>query len=626
VIRALAPVAADRFANAAEFARALVTPETTTPPHVTARSSTAVPQQLRWMATPAFAFGLLVMASTGLYLWQETRHKAPVTDAGPKRLAVLPFANLGDSADAYFADGVAGEIRGKLAAMPALQVIASASSNQYRRTSKSPQQIAHELGVQYLLMGQVQWDKHSGVGDRVRVSPELIEGESGATKWQQPFEAPLTDVFQVQVDIAGRVVESLDLALGTGEKRELANKPTRSFAAYNAYLRGEAISGGMSAFDPPTLRQAAEYYEQAVRLDSTFVLAWARLARARSFIWANGNPDAAEAEAARRAAERAFQLDSISAESRLALGNYYDAVLHQYLRGVGEYAAGLRAAPNNAELLSFAAANEAILGRWDSADVHLQRAETLDPRSATTALIHANILLAERRYVEAARVNDRALALAPTNPVGIGLAVFARVGQGDLRGAQALVRAASKEVDESTLVASVANWVGPWVLSEAQQQLLLRLRPSHFDNDRAGWGGALAGAYWLRGDRTRARVYADSARLALSQQLQEDPQNAGRHAGLGLMLAYLGHDREAIREADRAVALTPTSKDALNGPPLVYMQAGTYVVAGQSDRAVERLEWLLGVPSALSSAWLKIDPTFAPLRGNPRFERLVDGR
>ena len=184
------------------------------------------------MAT--LAIGILLGLGV-LLAWLRTRPEAGT--AGPKRLAVLPFENLGRPEDEYFADGVTDEVRGKLAALPGLEVIARTSSVQYKETTKSPQQIGRELGVDYLLTGTVRWEKDAGGPSRVRVSPELVQVSTASTKWQAPFEAPLTDVFQVQADVAARVAEALGLALGAGERERLAERPTQNLAAYDAFLR-----------------------------------------------------------------------------------------------------------------------------------------------------------------------------------------------------------------------------------------------------------------------------------------------------------------------------------------------------------------------------------------------------
>ena len=184
------------------------------------------------------------------------------------RLAVLPFTNLGDSADAYFADGMADELRGKLAGLPGLEVIARGSSSQYQQSGKTPAQIASELGVRYLLTGTVRWEK--GVKrSRVRVSPELIEASTGVTRWQQPFDAAFTDVFDVQASIADQVAGALHLALADSTRARLTARPTRSLEAYARYLRSRELRSGEIYTE--ALRAAIAELEAAVRLDSGFV-------------------------------------------------------------------------------------------------------------------------------------------------------------------------------------------------------------------------------------------------------------------------------------------------------------------------------------------------------------------
>jgi tetratricopeptide (TPR) repeat protein len=163
------------------------------------------------------------------------------------------------------------------------------------------------------------------------------------------------------------------------------------------------------------------------------------------------------------------------------------------------------------------------------------------------------------------------------------------------------------------------------VLSDEQQQLLLRLPPGPFDDDRESWGLALAGTFALRGDTARARAYADSARIAGEAYLRDTPQNGQLHVLLGTALAYLGRKDEAIREGRRAVEALPLSRNAYGGPYLQHQQARIYLLVGEPERALEAIEPLLKVPYLLSPGWLRVDPTFDPLRRDPRFRKLVEG-
>jgi serine/threonine-protein kinase len=542
-----------------------------------------------------------------------------------KLLAVLPFENLGSAEDEYFADGVTDAVRGKLTSLPGLQVTASNSSSQYKRATKSPQQIARELGVDYLLVGKVRWEKRPDGTSRVQVSPELIQASTAAARWQQPFDATITDVFQVQAEIASRVAQALDVALGTNERQTLAQKPTADLAAYDAYLRGEEISGGMSVGDPTTLRRAVAFYEQAVALDSGFALAWAQLSRAHSTIYGNGVPAPEEGAKARRAADRALALAPSRPEGRLALAEYYRQVERDNERTLEQATLGQRATTRNADLIVMASLAEQNVGRWTQALEHLRQARRLDPRSAQTARRLGTCLFFLRRYPEALEAYDYALSLAPTNITVLEFRAMVPLAQGDLAGARAVLRSAP-EIEPASLVAYVATYYDLfWVLDEEQGELLLRLGPGPFDDDRGVWGLALAGAYGLRGDRARARAYADSARLAIEAQLRETPQEPTLHAGLGTAFAYLGRKSEAIREGERAVALTPIATNGFGGPYFQHQLARSYILLGEPEKALDQLEPLLKIPYYLSPGWLKIDPTFDPLRKHPRFQKLVEG-
>ena len=186
---------------------------------------------------------------------------------------------MGDTRAAYFSEGVSDEVRGKLAALHGLEVIARTISVQYRSTTKTPKQVGQELHVRYLLTGTVRWDEQANGKRRVRVSPELIEAESGATKWQESFEASLTDVFRVQAEIATNVAQALRVRLTPSMERSLARRPTNDLDAYDQYVRGLEILDGTG---DPTGQNARAAFAQAVRLDSAFALAWAYLA------WAEG--------------------------------------------------------------------------------------------------------------------------------------------------------------------------------------------------------------------------------------------------------------------------------------------------------------------------------------------------
>jgi eukaryotic-like serine/threonine-protein kinase len=628
--KALAPVAADRFAGAAQFAHALQavasasagTGATAAAPTVV--TSAAPPRRRVPVAAMALVLGLLIGLGV-LFAWRRSRPDtaAAAGAAAQRRIAVLPFQNLGDSADAYFADGITDAVRGKLTALPGMLVIASNSSAQYRGTAKTPREIGRELGVDYLLVGKVRWAKGGQGASRVQVSPELIDVATASAKWQQPFDAALTDVFKVQADVAGQVAQALDVALGGRQQEVLAERPTASLAAYDAYLKGKAARGlGTS---PTTLREAVAYQEQAVALDSTFVAAWAQLAECSALMYANGAPSSALADRARSAADRAIALGPRQPDGHRALGGYYRLVTSTPAKALESLRAALSLAPGDADVLRALGLAEAQQGQYDPSLEHLRQSRNLDPRRVATLNSLAATLLGVRRYEEARAVAEEAIPLGPTYFGNHEVRVMALLGQGDL----AAARAAAADVPEGVDLPSYVSYFAViydlfWVLDREQLELVKRLRPSAYDGDIGAWALVRAQIADMEGDRRRTVAYADSAVTALEQQLQASPEDPQRNVLLGLAQAYAGRKDIAIRQGLRGASLGPVSSDAQTGAYILHQLARIYIVTGEADKAIDQLAVLLRMPYYLSPAWLRIDPTFDPIRNNPRFKKLVE--
>jgi TolB-like protein/tetratricopeptide (TPR) repeat protein len=516
-------------------------------------------------------------------------------------------------------------VRGKLTALPSLEVIARASSVQYRGTAKPPAEIARELGVRYLLTGTVRWAKGAGRASRVQVSPELVEVQpdgAAASRWQQPFDAEMADVFRVQGEIASRVAEAMRLTLGVADQARLVEVPTSDPAAYDAFLRAEAMfaSGATSSAE---LRLIIAGYERAVSLDTAFADAWARLAGARALLYANGVPTLALGRQAREAADRALRLAPTRALGHRALASYYMNVQRDPRRALTEVEAARAATPNDATVLSVLAGIYAAIGRFDDAVKSARAAERLDPRAVFPLQQLRTALSALRRHREAREVADREMALSP-NLSSIEDRVIVSLAEGDLAGARRFLDSASQRVSQDELVTYLAIYQDlGWVLDDAAQQRLLSLGPEQFDSDRATWSIVRAQVYGWRGDTALARVWGDTAAREFGDQVRANPDDAQRHAFYGLSLAYAGRRAEAIAEGQRGAALLPMERDAVNGPYQLHLLARIYLLAGEREKALDLLEQLLARPYYLSPGWLRIDPTFAPLKGNPRFEKLA---
>ncbi|HEX2220625.1 MAG TPA: hypothetical protein VHG35_17635, partial [Gemmatimonadales bacterium] len=464
--KALAPVAADRFSTMTQFAQALQpAPAATTasqpvdgatrPAAAAARS--APPRRVP-LAAVTLVLGLLIGLGV-LFAWQSGGSGEAPGDA--RYLAVLPFENVGDAADEYFADGISDAVRGKLSGVPGLQVIAGRSSAEYKKSDKSLAQIARDLGVSYLVVAKIRWAKMADGTSRVQVSPELVQvpprGEP-TVKWQQSFDAAMTDVFRVQADVAARVVQELGIALADSARRELDQRPTRNLDAYDLYLRAEDAALGKGRSDPASLRTAIALYRRAVALDSTFALAWARLSRASTNLYANTAPSRELADQGRQAAERAIALAPKQAAGHTAIAAYHLTVERDVERGMEELALARRLDPGNVETLTSLASAQQNLGRADSALALLRQAERLDPRSPVTATATGRLLLSLRQYAAADSALRRAQELSPGSLVVVQARATARLGQGDLAGARAIVANAPAEIDRRALAIYFATY------------------------------------------------------------------------------------------------------------------------------------------------------------------------
>ncbi len=335
---------------------------------------------------------------------------------------MLPFENLGPADEDYFVDGITDEIRGRLTGLPALRVTSRSSSSQYRKTTKSPQELGQELGVQYLLTGTVRWDKSKDGAGRIKVSPELIVVSTGASKWQESFDASISDVFQVQADVAGRVAQALNVALTEPAKQQLAEKPTANLAAYDAYLRGRSYElRSRLNVEPQLLPIARDMYRQAIAADSGFALAWAGLADVSRFLYRRDPSDRESRELARRAAERAVALAPAAAETHLALGDILDEVEHDKnarespVRHRSPPAARQRRGPQRDRVRSVGPGASGLVARHDAAG-----GRTRSALGRAAARARPGVLLDAERYARrtartTGRSRSRPISTTPTS-------------------------------------------------------------------------------------------------------------------------------------------------------------------------------------------------------------------
>ncbi|HEX3232970.1 MAG TPA: protein kinase [Gemmatimonadales bacterium] len=626
--RALAKSPADRYPDAKAFMEALddvnlgeVRASGDRAPNA---GTIAIPASglRRKAVTRAMLIGAAIIAlvGSGVVLARRDHGARASAEEAPRVLAVLPFKNLGSPGDQYFADGLTEEITSRLADVKELGVISRTSADRYRSSSATLKQIGRELGATYVLEGSVRWEKRPDGTSRIRVTPQLIRVHDDQHLWADRYDADLRDVFDVQAGIAEQVTMALGVLIAARAAGQPAGKPTTNLSAYDAYLRGDAamptdLSSGaeglLSAY-----KGAAEHYQEAVELDSTFALAYAKLGRALLGTWIG---DSSTAVKARAAVERALTLAPELSDAHLARGEYALRIENDTERGLKELETAVRLRPNDAEALMELGNTEWNLGRpGRQAIARVERAAQLDPRTVVRQVVLAFLYQESHRFDDAIRTYDRAIELKPENPGPYTQKAVLYLYRGDINGARRLIRRAAERTDSMGLITAAASTLLPWhsygILDDGYQRAVLRLPATAFAGD-TGLYGVIKGHYsWMHGDSARFRAYFDTAYAFATARLRESPGNGFYGMVTAGMLAAHGKRAEAYAAHERVYP------NAWRKPG--EFEARLCVLAGDTERALDVLEqrhW----GNELTAEWLRVDPFWDPLRKYPRFQRLL---
>ena len=620
ISRALAKTPADRFNPVGQFAEALGAPPAARPRRSFGGAA------WRWAG---LAVGALAVAA-GAWLLGRGQSGTPPPAAGEvPRIVVLPFANLGSPEDEYFADGVTEEVTSRIGSTPGLGVIARTSALTYRKSEKSVRQIGEELDVDYVLEGTVRWQRASTGPGRVRVTPQLIRVADETHLWAARYDAVLTDIFEVQSQIAEQVAGALGVTLLNGDRARTV--PTRSTEAYDYFLRGQEYLGdGLEREE--NLRTALGLLDRAVALDSTFALAHARRSYVHALLyWFRFDHTGARLDQAKQTADLALRLSPVLPEAHEALGYFYYWGHFDYDRALEQFRIAQRAQPNNASLALAIGAVERRRGNLAAGLPEFERSARLDPRSPTSALEVAYSYAILDRIAESERAWDRAITLAPDHARTYSLKAFfvlRRTGSAAAAGAileDGLRRVRANREELELGLGRVMLIAGDH--RAALKRLSATQAPAlNFHEEFVPRAELLAQAYAAMGDGAMARTYYDSARGLVQERLGESPNTATLHSALGIALAGLGQKEQAVREGRRAVDLLPISRDALDGPFRVRDLARIHLMVGDPEAALDGLEALFALPvgNPLSEPWLRLDPAWAPLGEHPRFRRLLE--
>jgi serine/threonine protein kinase/Tfp pilus assembly protein PilF len=592
--------------------------------------STKAPLWLRWTRSPtALVLGLLVAAFAVAFPFYWHRNRTTISPP-EKSIAVLPFENLSeDKANAYFAEGIQEEILTRLAKISDLKVISRTSTAKYRSAPDNLREIAKQLGVANILEGSVQ-----KADDQVRVNVQLINPQTDSHLWADTYDRKLTDIFGVESEIAKGIADSLQAKLTGPEEQALAAKPTSNPEAYDAYLRGLAIGERPSS----TAENTIASYEKAVQLDPSFALAWARLCRAHtfSFLYNDSSHNAAPSrDAAKRALENAQKLQPDSPDTLLALGYYQYWVLHDYELAKTTFKRVNKMLPGSSE----APAGRGVVARrqrrWDESIAYLEQALVLDPRNIKLLLGAADTYTYLRQFPAALKLYDRALDIAPNDPDLLVSKASIYQAEGKLQEAAKFLPEVNAQSPHVLFSAQLTQLVLNRNLAEAVRLLQARLAQFHFESesDKGVTQFSLAFYQRIAGDSAGAKVNAEQARDTLEPACKSQPKgNLIYPAVLAQTYAVLGNKDAALKEAERVIALMPSAKDAVWGPSWEENLAIVQTILGENSHAISILGRLLNTPYGgwayypfpITPAFLRLDPFWDPLRGDPAFQKLCE--
>jgi TolB-like protein/Tfp pilus assembly protein PilF len=573
--------------------------------------------------------GVLLLVIAMMIVGRRPFYRQTGESISQKSIAVLPFENRSrDPDNAYFADGIQDEILTLLSKIADLKVISRTSTQQYQGKPRNLAEIAKQLGVANILEGSVQ-----KAGDQVRVNVQLVKAQTDSHLWAETYDRKLTDIFSVESEIAKGIAESLQANLTGREEQALAVKPTNNPEAYDAYLRGLALYARSGYSN--TLTKAIDSYERAVQLDPNFAVAWARLSRANAALYFHGGDrTATRRDAAKKALENAQKLHPNSPETQLALGYYQYHVLGDYGLAKTTFRLVSKMLPGNSEIPEALGYVNRRQGNWDESLAYLEQGLALDPRNSELLTDTAFTYITLRQFPAALKLYDRGLDIIPNDVDLVAWKAGIYQAEGNLEEAAKLLTDVNAQTSSGPAFGSKITQLRlERNYGEAIRLLQARLAQFHygFPYDKARDQVLLALTQRLAGDTTGAKVTAEQARKTLEQLCRDQPDNAFLAAELSGAYAVLGEKDSALREAQRAITLVPSSKDRLAGPGLEENLALIQVTFAENSRAISTLtqllqtpyiSWLYGTP--VTPALLRLDPIWDPLRSDPRFQKLCE--
>jgi TolB-like protein/Tfp pilus assembly protein PilF len=562
-------------------------------------------------------------------LVEEAKQPIPIATSAPeKSIAVLPFENLsGDRENTFFADGIQDDILTKLAKIADLKVISRTSVMQYRG-KQNAREIGNALRVSHLLEGSVRRN-----AARIRLNAQLIDTRTDTHVWAEEYDRDLTDVFAIQSEIAKTIADQLQAKLSPREEKAIERPPTSDIRAFDLYTRAQNILLSASNRTKAELLQAVDLLNQAVEGDPSFLQAYCQLAYAHDALYFFGNDHtAARLALAEAAIQAASRLQPDAGETHLARAQNLYWGYRDYDSASAELEIARQSLPNDARIFGVAGLIQRRQGHWEESTRNLERAAELDPRDIETLQmgLGANYMFL-RRYAEQKSVLVRALAIEPNDATTkVLLATVDFDSKADTRPLHQMIDSIRATNPAAVRGHTALNWL-ICALAERDAAAAKTALSTIGENPHLGGDNVQFPRPFAEGviacitkDESKAQAAFTAARAEQEKIVRAQLNYGPALCVLGLIDAGLGRKDDALREGQRAVELLPVEKDAMVGSAMVKYLAMIAAWVGDKDLACEQLASIIRRPSSLSYGQLKLLPFWDPLRGDPRFEKLVE--
>jgi serine/threonine protein kinase/tetratricopeptide (TPR) repeat protein len=585
---------------------------------ITARPANVFTRARKWIrrnpARAALIPSLIGLAALAVVL-VSTRETPPPSSG----IAVLPFENLGDvKENAAFADGIQDDILTKLAKVADLKVISRTSVMQYRG-EQNTRKIGQALRVSHVLEGSVR-----RMGEKIHLNAQLIDARTDQHIWADQYDEDVNNSLGLPAEIAQQVADQLRARVSRQEKTAIHEPPTNDFQAYELYNQARMLRIYNDPADwEKSLNRRIELLEQATQRDPNFALAYCELARAQGRFEFDKQ---SHLPLAKQAIDAAIRIRPDLGEVHRELGRYYYYTA-DYEHASQELAIARRKLPNDAEVMRVAGDIACGRGRWDEALSNFEKAHDLDPRNGEITNFVFETYQAMRRYDEEARFLEKAATQDPEYPNYFPLMWSAlRLDSGDLVGAKSALAQPTKDPPEDFWFRRFVAAFYSRDYDEASKALASAPKSEDFSISFGGtppesWFDGLIAQ--LRGDQDKAKAIFLAARKAFDENWGNRLKTEHYFSQIARIDASLGRKEDAIREARQAVELMPIKKNAAFGPAHVRTLAMVYMIVGERDLAIKELQTLAKIPSNVSYGDLHLNPIWDPLRGDPRFEKIV---